>query len=171
MNLYAAFATWLDQQAEHEVTLDHLKLLARLNLCWCTYVHQGAPGVDPAHIFGNRDFEHDIADILDWEPEGPEDADGFRGLSDHQRLECVRLLGELAICLQILASTLSLCPGRYARADKWSTGRYTCWSCALALAEDSIIARNRAAVRNIHDQLTNPVRQKNWPDFLKTRHP
>ena len=168
MSLYAAFANWLDQQEEHEVTPDHLKLLAHLNLGWCSYAHQGAPGVDPRRPFGNGDLARDIAEILGWIPDGKEIDVEVRDLSDHQRFECVRLFGEVLICLQILASTLSLSPGRYARAKKWSLGAYTLWSCLIDGEADEIIARNRAAVRDIHDQLTNPERQKDWPPFLRT---
>lgn len=168
MNLYPAFANWLDQQEEHEVTADHLLLLQRLNLGWCSYAYQGAPGVDPRRPFGNGDLERDIADILGWTLETPA-TDGPPALSQAQSFECVRLFGELLICLQILTSTLSLQPGRYVRAAKWSHGAYTRWSCLLGEGNEDITERNRAKVSDIADQLSNPERQKDWPPFLKTR--
>ena len=161
--IHAAYANWLQAQAEHEVTQAHLRLLPRLQFGWLSYVGDGAPGVVPRRPFGNSDIERDAAEILGIVPEGEEIDRGVRELSLDQRYEVVRLYVETLICLEILIGTCQISPGFYVRSQPGNR-----WSCVRAPTQD-LTARNRAMIRSLDRSIAALKDDPNLPAFLKPR--
>lgn len=103
----------MPRKTRFEVTKDHRKLAKHMYVDW-NDMETGAPTVDPKRPYGNSDVEGDIAEILGWTIEHPDE-----GLCDQQYNEATRLHKEMETVLQILLSTLSLSAGTYELVDEY----------------------------------------------------
>lgn len=117
------------QPTDFEVTEAHIKLVSRLNIGWCDYAYDGAPGVDPKRPFGNSDVERDIFEITQPEKYAAmteEDWDHWYDDETHEDLAV--LFYEMGFVVQIMAAMTGqgvlMTPGHYHLTEQYS---YNSW--------------------------------------------
>jgi len=77
-----------------EITDDHRRLAARMNIVWFPDIEWGECGLDPKRPFGNSNMPGDVAEILGW------DYDADDGLSEEQYEAAKQLHFEMGYVLR-----------------------------------------------------------------------
>jgi len=98
----------LDEIVTFRVTMDHIRLLKRMNVSW-EDAEFGAPSIDPKRPYGNSDVLLDMADILGIKPEGEEEWEP----SNAETAWMSQLHKETQTVLQIVLSTGKMRIGPY----------------------------------------------------------
>ncbi len=91
------------------LTEAHIKMVCAYNIRWNDNSYDGAPEVDPKRPFGNSDWQDDLCELLEYEP----DSEGE--FTDEQYRDVTKLFESGHIALEIILQTRSFVPGKYER--------------------------------------------------------
>lgn len=105
------------------MTMDHVKLLNRMNVIWDGDDDWGVPSIDSKRPYGNGDVLGDVCQIVGWEKEG-DDGDGPCWSSLQLRAANV-LHRQMLMALQIWLATGACVLGEYTKTNKYDSSSWT----------------------------------------------
>lgn len=109
-----------DKKTAFILTLDHLKLLSKVNMRWEEFPNYGGPAVDGKRPYGSSAMLDDIAEALNWRPVPCECGDpGCREMlfSDSQEEAAIAFHMETFYAIEICLQTLRFKPGLYVKDE------------------------------------------------------